>query len=122
VQSISPDAVGDPDGGNGEATYYRAMVCAERSTLKAAAGRPCHQANATSVRNKPTADTSRADSCRMDEAAAAPRSTKAAFCCVVVSNSTSVSAMARTLVLCWLLASEIFFTKPSSRSTSPTTC
>jgi len=29
--------VGDPDRGNGEATYYRAMVRAERSTLKAGA-------------------------------------------------------------------------------------
>jgi adhesin transport system membrane fusion protein len=35
VQSISPDAVGDPERGNGEATYYRAMIRAERSTLKA---------------------------------------------------------------------------------------
>jgi len=37
VQSISPDAVGDPDRGNGEATYYRATIRAERSTLKAGA-------------------------------------------------------------------------------------
>jgi membrane fusion protein, adhesin transport system len=34
VQSISPDVVGDPDRGNGEATYYRALVRAESSTLK----------------------------------------------------------------------------------------
>jgi len=35
VQSISPDAVGDPDRPGGEGTYYRALVRAERSTLKA---------------------------------------------------------------------------------------
>jgi adhesin transport system membrane fusion protein len=35
VHSISPDAVGDVERGNGEATYYRAMIRAERSTLKA---------------------------------------------------------------------------------------
>ncbi len=37
VQSISPDAVGDPERGNGETTYYRALIRAERSTLKAGA-------------------------------------------------------------------------------------
>jgi adhesin transport system membrane fusion protein len=35
VQSISPDAVGDTERGNGESNYYRAMIRAERSTLKA---------------------------------------------------------------------------------------
>jgi adhesin transport system membrane fusion protein len=34
VQSISPDAIGDPERGNGEGTYYRALVRADRSTLK----------------------------------------------------------------------------------------
>jgi adhesin transport system membrane fusion protein len=35
VQSISPDAVGDPDRPTGDATYYRALVRAETSALKA---------------------------------------------------------------------------------------
>jgi len=35
VQSISPDALGDADRANGEGTYYRALIRAERSTLKA---------------------------------------------------------------------------------------
>jgi len=35
VQSISPDAVGDAERANGEGTFYRAMIRAERSTLKA---------------------------------------------------------------------------------------
>ena len=35
VQSISPDAIGDPERGNGEGTYYKALVRAERSTLQA---------------------------------------------------------------------------------------
>jgi adhesin transport system membrane fusion protein len=35
VQSISPDAVGDHHRPGGEGTYYRALIRAERSTLKA---------------------------------------------------------------------------------------
>ena len=41
VQAISPDVLGDSDRtGNPEATWYRALVRAERSTLKAADGKP----------------------------------------------------------------------------------
>ncbi len=41
VQAISPDVLGDNDRtGNPEATWYRALVRAEKSTLKAADGKP----------------------------------------------------------------------------------
>lgn len=35
VRSISPDALGDADRGGAESTYYRALVQADRSTLRA---------------------------------------------------------------------------------------